>query len=336
MNGKGTAFRGVLTAMVMLSMTLTVFSPAAAATFSATIDFEDGLAAGDIVSSVSHGTGISGDDGGGSVGVFGSNPSLAGNQAMIFDATCGGSTPCSGGDDDLFKPSLGNVLIISEDGDSSNPDDADVAGAVFSFDFTGWADGEVTVDSITVMDVEFDENEGDAEVTLYDGVTPLAVVPLPDTGDNGTAVVPIGVSGVTNMDVDLNGSGAIDNIEISWEEEEEEEDGEGCTPGFWKQEHHFDSWTGHAPTDSYDTVFGVTSSFGGTTLEDALNAKGGGEAALARHAVAALLNAASPDVDYLFSEGDVISIVQAAYGSGDFEAAKDQLEAQNELVCELD
>ena len=33
--------------------------------------------------------------------------------------------------------------------------------------------------------------------------------------------------------------------------------GEGCTPGFWKQDQHFDSWVGFAPTDSFETVFGV-------------------------------------------------------------------------------
>lgn len=25
--------------------------------------------------------------------------------------------------------------------------------------------------------------------------------------------------------------------------------GEGCTPGYWKQRHHLDSWEGHAPSD---------------------------------------------------------------------------------------
>ena len=34
--------------------------------------------------------------------------------------------------------------------------------------------------------------------------------------------------------------------------------GEGCTPGFWKQDQHFDSWVGFAPTDSFETVFGVS------------------------------------------------------------------------------
>lgn len=334
MKTKTALLQGGVTAVMVLSMAVSVFSPAAAASFSSTIDFE-GLAEGTIVSSVSHGIGISGDDGGGSVGVFAAHPHDPGtNRAMIFDANCTGG--CSGGDDDLFQPSLGNVLIISEDLVSSDPDDIDVAGAFYSFDFSGWADGVVTVESITVLDVEFAEAEGDATVNVYSGgfTTLLATIALPDTGNGGMAVVPINVAGADSMIVDLNGSGAIDNIEISWEEEDENGFA-GCTPGFWKQPAHSDSWIDHSPSDSYDAAFGVTSSFGGT-LQEALERGGGGEAALGRHAVAALLNAANPDVDYLYNVAEVMAIVQAAYNSGEFEDAKDTFELQNELGCGLD
>ena len=110
--------------------------------------------------------------------------------------------------------------------------------------------------------------------------------------------------------------------------------GEGCTPGYWKQDHHLDSWNVYGPDDSYDAVFGVTSSKGWTLLEAAA-AKGGGEKALARHATAALLNSANPDVDYEYSTAEVIALVQDAYATGDFEDAKDSLEYQNELGCPL-
>lgn len=108
--------------------------------------------------------------------------------------------------------------------------------------------------------------------------------------------------------------------------------GEGCTPGYWKQTQHFDSWvpTGYATGDLYNAKFGVSSTKGWTLLT-ALQAKGGGENALARHATAALLNAASPDVDYYYSVADVISLVQSAYApGGDFESVKNLLAAQNE------
>jgi uncharacterized repeat protein (TIGR01451 family) len=120
--------------------------------------------------------------------------------------------------------------------------------------------------------------------------------------------------------------------------------GEGCTPGFWKQDQHFDSWTApFDPTDSFEAVFGVdvTLRSGGQgtitdpTLLDALNATGGGINALARHAVAALLNAASPDVDSGFTVAQVIALVHDAIVSGDVEAAHQLLAAANEQGCPL-
>jgi len=112
---------------------------------------------------------------------------------------------------------------------------------------------------------------------------------------------------------------------------------QGCTPGYWRQEQHFDSWTptGYAPGDDFETVFGVNASFDPHTLLDAVWLGGGGEFALARHAVAALLNAASPDVSFALSVGEVIAGVQAAYASGDFEPFKDQLDAANNAGCSL-
>lgn len=109
---------------------------------------------------------------------------------------------------------------------------------------------------------------------------------------------------------------------------------EGCTPGFWKQDQHFDSWTGYSPTDLFDSVFGVDAN-GNLTLAQAAAQGGRGESALMRHAVAALLNAASADVDYAFTTSEVIQIVQDAYASGGFEGAKNTFETENEKGCPL-
>ena len=54
-----------------------------------------------------------------------------------------------------------------------------------------------------------------------------------------------------------------------------------------------------------------------------------------RHAVAALLNAASPGVNYFYSEAEVIALVQDAFNTGDYETSKNLLEAQNEPGCPL-
>lgn len=183
--------------------------PSGAAPVQAIIDFEDGLGSGDIVSTLDVGLGISGDDVG-SVGVMGQRSDLPGvNQAMIFDAACGGAAAsCSGEDPDLFQPALGNVLIISEDDDRDDPDDADV-GERMDFDFSGWGVGVVTVVSIDVLDVEVDESPGVIELGGES-------VPIPHIGDGNVATVPVGLSG-SALSVVLNGSGAIDNIVIEFE-----------------------------------------------------------------------------------------------------------------------
>ena len=107
------------------------------------------------------------------------------------------------------------------------------------------------------------------------------------------------------------------------------DDGEGFTPGYWRN--HYEDWTGYSPSDVFDAVFGVTSSYPSWTLEDAVWAKGGGENALIRHGTAALLNAAHPFVDYEYTEAEVIAMVQDAYASGDFNGVKNDLEYYNEL-----
>jgi len=84
-------------------------------------------------------------------------------------------------------------------------------------------------------------------------------------------------------------------------------------------------------------VFGVDAMIlDGRTLRDALWTGGGGEAALGRHCVAALLNAANGEVDFAYSTAEVIALVQNAYATGDFEQAKNLLAAQNELGCTVD
>lgn len=123
--------------------------------------------------------------------------------------------------------------------------------------------------------------------------------------------------------------------------------GEGCTPGYWKQPHHFDSWVGYAPIQPFEAVFdrlieirwGARGerphSVTGPTLREALEANGGGINALARHAVAALLNAAHPDVSYPYTVADVIAMFQEAFDSDDFETTKDEFEEANEFGCPL-
>lgn len=102
--------------------------------------------------------------------------------------------------------------------------------------------------------------------------------------------------------------------------------GEGCTPGFWRN--HYELWPAPYTTGSYfDTVFGVSYFSSTYTLGQAIWAGGGGLNVLARHGTAALLSAASPDVDYPYTVDEVIAMVQAGNVA--------PLSAANELGCPL-
>ncbi|RJQ20585.1 MAG: hypothetical protein C4560_04640 [Nitrospiraceae bacterium] len=113
--------------------------------------------------------------------------------------------------------------------------------------------------------------------------------------------------------------------------------GEGCTPGYWKQSQHFDSWT---PPYTPDTLFSAVfeNAFTGMTLLQVLEQGGGGLNALGRHTVAALLNAASQGVDYDLSVSQVIATFNNAFPgtTTNYNSVKDWLERYNEQGCPLD
>jgi hypothetical protein len=122
---------------------------------------------------------------------------------------------------------------------------------------------------------------------------------------------------------------------------------EGCTPGYWKQPQHLDSWTttGFSPDQTLESVFDVPDSFGldTNTLLQALNFGGGSGATgsariLLRAAVASLLNSAHPDVDYPRTTAEVITDVNAALASNDRNtmlALASELDDDNNLGCPL-
>ena len=113
--------------------------------------------------------------------------------------------------------------------------------------------------------------------------------------------------------------------------------GEGCTPGYWKQPQHFDSWTApYEPSTQFSSVF--EDAFHEMTLVEVLGQGGGGLKALGRHTVAALLNAASGGVGYDISTADnVIAGFNAVYpGSKDeYTDLKNEYAGFNEQGCPL-
>lgn len=271
------------------------------------IDFE-AFSKGDIVSSVYS------RDGAGPVNVMGVNPRFPEqNAAMIFD-----SAVPSGGDPDLGTPhvdfggpgvgvggqmgsvyenntALGKVLIITEDFDSNDPDDADLRESTFTFDFSELTN--VSVYSMNIMDVEATENT--ATVKFYNGSDALiAQFGLPKVGDNGVHNYGFGegVHDVAKMVVNLNGSGAIDNIVFFSETIVTPPPGTGCTftQGYWKNHTKYssakrdDTWDKIGATGE-DTPFFMS---GSTYIEVMKTAPKGGNAyfILAHQYIAAKLN----------------------------------------------
>ena len=101
---------------------------------------------------------------------------------------------------------------------------------------------------------------------------------------------------------------------------------EGCTPGYWKN--HISAWpAGVSPSDNFDDTFGVDFFDPDVSLLDALRTGGGKEKRVARHGVAALLNSLQNNVEYPYTAGAVIGLVQNQKG--------DDLEDANELGCPL-
>jgi len=106
---------------------------------------------------------------------------------------------------------------------------------------------------------------------------------------------------------------------------------EGCTPGYWKNHPESFAGTGYATDDTVGEVFTslAGTSVGDLTLIEALNLGDGGLNALLRQAVAALLNASSPEVDYPLDAATVIALTNAAVLSGQYEATKNLLDQYN-------
>lgn len=109
----------------------------------------------------------------------------------------------------------------------------------------------------------------------------------------------------------------------------------GCTPGYWKQKQHFDSWIGYTQSQNFNTVFGRNFFSGGRTLLQALSTGGGGKDRFGRHATAALLNTANSGVAYGMTTAQVIAAVQTAIDNGTYDALATKFEGMNERGCTL-
>ncbi|MEM1044319.1 MAG: T9SS type A sorting domain-containing protein, partial [Bacteroidota bacterium] len=128
----------------------------------------------------------------------------------IFD-----SANPTGGDDDLLTPgtgvgndtALGNVLIISEDADSSDPDDNGGGGTIiFSFE------QEVTVASVGILDIDVSEA---ADITAFDGDGNVITMTSADAlGDNSAQTVTVDADGVRRLEIAFSSTGAVTSLDF--------------------------------------------------------------------------------------------------------------------------
>ncbi len=154
---------------------------------------------------------------------FGVTITATGFGAMIFN-----SANPTGGDIDLGTPNqtfggpgigvggeagtpgensraLGNVLIVSEDGDSSDPDD-NAGGGTLTFEFAQ----PVFVGSLQLLDIE--ESGGQVVTRDADGAV-IASYPIPALGNNSFQVLSIGDQLVSEVQVIFAGSGAVAELQ---------------------------------------------------------------------------------------------------------------------------
>ncbi|MBB5516007.1 VCBS repeat-containing protein [Rubricella aquisinus] len=136
-----------------------------------------------------------------SVSVKGYGKARKHNEAMIFD-----SNNPTGGDRDLRTSTQDNILIISENGNSRNPDD-NAKGGEIRFTFDEPAD----VSSLTLID-----NEEGVWIGFYDeNWQKTGSQWVPGGRDNSINEVALNGEDVTHMIVVLKGSGAIDDLVYS-------------------------------------------------------------------------------------------------------------------------
>jgi uncharacterized repeat protein (TIGR01451 family) len=147
------------------------------------------------------------------------------DQMMIFDSvnptggdvdlgspneTCTPPGPGVGIDGEVGQPGencsvLGNLLIISEDGDSSDPDD-NGGGGVVTFSFSE----EVEIEQVSFLDAENADR-----VQLFDsGMTEIFNQISSAPGDNAFELLLVDTAGARTMDITFQASGALEAIDF--------------------------------------------------------------------------------------------------------------------------
>ena len=154
-----------------------------------TLDFEgDDLAAGTIINDQYDGIGLT-------------ISTSSEHDAMLFD-----TNNQTGDDSDLAASDLGNVLIISEDGDTSDPDD-NAQGGTLSFKW----DTSVDITGVDLLDID----ESGGSITFFDHRDrAMETIEIPELEDNSFQELGLDVESVSRMDILLAGSGAVTAVDF--------------------------------------------------------------------------------------------------------------------------
>ena len=200
--------------------------PARAASFTLSFDFDDLNGSGN---QLFGGTEITDqfEDDGIAISFEGANGPLT-----LFDSNCISGVTCTGDDGDLatgpgagngnaLDETLGNLLIISEDGDLSDPDDAIGGTIVFEF-LEEFFPAGITLESIVLVDVVDDGGDGNVDIfgfetgsssstPLFTDLTPATFL-TPNFGDNSIIELDFEFSPanpIERLEIDFPGSGAV-------------------------------------------------------------------------------------------------------------------------------
>jgi uncharacterized repeat protein (TIGR01451 family) len=230
-------------------------------------------------------------------------------------------------------PVAGNVL----------PNDSDVDGGtltVTGFTIEGQTQTYQAGDTATIAGVGTLVINTDGSYTFtpaanWNGTVPVANYSISD-GNGGTAASTLSINVTPSPD-----DAGIHIVKLVEGIYSTSTGGEGLTPGYWKN-HTPDTYgsasewykTGYSPNDSFNTVFGVNVP-GNPTLLTALSTGGGDLTALMRQATAALLSTSDPNISYLYSKAEVISLTQEAIVTGQYEGVKNLFDTQNNLEADL-
>ena len=118
---------------------------------------------------------------------------------MLFD-----TNNVTGDDFDLAAKDLGNVLIISEDGDFADPD-SNAAGGTINVKF----EDSVTVDRIGLLDID----EPGSLIIFYDeNSNPIETLEIAEAGNKSFQSIELDVDRVASLDLSLAGNAALTGI----------------------------------------------------------------------------------------------------------------------------